>query len=407
MDLFQHPSPGSPSLSKLVERLIQCQAMLSAGRRELRVFPIDNGTEGVTLSAAEILACREVVRRIGERLSLAVPVITWPAPSAPISLETALSRYINLNIQEWKNISLLSGSSMLDKLLDKSSHPPTVTEDVFQATGLPEISVFSAGRPQDDAYFIIPPCGVPAALFYPWMEEFAKDGYAITNESPYIFGKKSSLAGLTGDVQSEAAFIKAVVAYYGIRRAHFIGICGGAPIALAAAAALPEYAASVFICHGDLYLGADTPRTPFQRQFQALLAEADSGTRRAKEILALLLDPSMLFGVPDQLAPFILYPYADLDIFRRYAKCNYGIMAYDTSNVAQHLSCPVFITTSKNDRMTHPDASILLHSLITGSELHVRESGNHHDALLLNSSMFSAMKTFARRTATWRVQSRL
>jgi pimeloyl-ACP methyl ester carboxylesterase len=181
---------------------------------------------------------------------------------------------------------------------------------------------------------------------------------------------------------------------HGIQRAHLIGICGGAPIALAAAAELGPRVASVVVCHADLNFGAQVPRTPFQQQFQGFLCDAATSLERAKAVLDMFLDPNMLFGMPAPLAPFIVYPYCDLELFYRYAKINHGLMAYNASEVARRLDQRVLIVTSRTDRMTHPASSYYLHRIVNDSELSERETGSHHDVLLPDQELFTTILEF-------------
>ncbi|MNL37862.1 hypothetical protein D3C87_1600350 [compost metagenome] len=102
----------------------------------------------------------------------------------------------------------------------------------------------------------------------------------------------------------------------------------------------------------------------------------------------------MLFRVPTELAPFILYPYADVGLFHRYAKINFALMAYDATAAAQQLELPMLIVANGKDRMTHPGASLMLHRLVNGSRLQEREAYSHHDALLINTDMLATITKF-------------
>lgn len=381
--------PDEP-LRALAEVLGRCQPLLTSGRTALRVFPAD-GHEGAALGPEAVARCNGVLAAIGAAYGYAVPRFVWPAPERPSSLEVALSNVCALEVGSWESVAGSSGQWAPAVRTEPGDLPE---RRYVEAGALPRFEGFSRGEPGGEAVVLIPPCGVPAALFDPWLRALAADRLVVTYENPYLFGEWESLPAPSGDFAQETAFVGALLKEYGISRAHLIGICGGAPVALAAAAEYSPGVASLIVCHPDLNFGPQVARSPFQRQFQGFLSEAGADPRRAREVLDLFLDPNMLFGVPKKLAPFILYPYGDLELFHRYAKLNYALMAYDASDAARRFDQRLLILTSRTDRMTHPAAAHHLHRMVPGSVLSERDSGNHHDILLPTPDLFAALQDF-------------
>ena len=66
-------------------------------------------------------------------------------------------------------------------------------------------------------------------------------------------------------------------------------------------------------------------------------------------------------------------------------------MSFNATKSAQAITQPMMIITSRDDRMTHPGASHLLHQIIGSSSLWERESGSHHDVLLGNQEIFTSI----------------
>lgn len=385
----------SSQLLQLAEVLAHCQPLLAASSTTLRIFPVINTAGDPSFFRAEDSGrCNEILRAIGLNYSLFVPHFVWPTPLNASSLETALSNFLLANLIDWKKLADIEKANALDAAFSTTALPEQSRRRTLSPNDLPPLATFTLGAPTNEAIIFILPCGMPSIFFHSWMKALSQNHFVITFESPYLFGDWRSLAEPACEITTEIGHIQSIMSGYNIKRAHLIGICGGAPIAIAAAAVCTNSIASIFVLHGDLNFGPETPRTPFQRQFQSLLSEASTSLKRAREVHSLFMDPAMLFSVPPALAPFILYPYADVELFHRYAKINFALMAYDATAAAQQLELPMLIVINGNDRMTHPDASLMLHHIVNGSRLQEREVRSHHDALLINSDMLAAITTF-------------
>jgi pimeloyl-ACP methyl ester carboxylesterase len=385
---------------RLATALISSKDLLSSSEQVLQIFPIireKNLVDGKGLAQTESQQCNHILKIIAAELQIVAPHFI-PLAKKPRSLDTAISRICDLNLEEWKALAACSfAESYIKDLIEglKFSHLEKFSVNFkVQEENLPEFEVFTKGKPAKEAVILIPPCALPARFFQPWLEAFGKHYYTLILENPFLFRNWKSLSEPSSDILFELNYIKAVLEREGISSAHIIGICGGAPIALAAAAHFSQTVASVIICHGDLNFGQKTPRTPFQDQFYALLSDSARSVVRAEEVYSLFLDPSLLFGIPDTMGPFILYPYADFRLFQRYAKLNSAIMAFDSTRVAEKLIQPLMIVTSPNDKMAHPGASYLLHEKVKRSTVWQHKINNHHDSLLGSSELFSAISKF-------------
>ncbi|MFC7310688.1 hypothetical protein ACFQVC_41560 [Streptomyces monticola] len=396
----QRTQGAAAARAALGAALDECRPLLTSTGGALRVFPVEELKRPYTsecqgeFGPESVARCNKALKETGSRYDLPVPEFVWPAPEQPSSLEVALSNFLALEPGLWQALGAAPDPG--EPTADLPERPAPPERRTVHAPGLPPFTAYSQGTPGAEAVLIVPPCGVPAALFRPWQEALGAGRRVLTYENPHLFDGWDQLPDPSGDFEQEVALAGAVLREYGSTRVHLVGVCGGAPIALALAVT-EEHApdiASLTVCHPDLNFGAGVQRSSFQKQFQGFLSEAAAGHGRARDILELFLDPNMLYGVPARLAPYILYPYGDARLFHRYARLNHSLMAYDASAAAARIGQRLKIITSRTDRMTHPAAAHHLHDTVRGSVLSERDSGSHHDILLPTAELFDEIEEF-------------
>ncbi|WP_312573376.1 alpha/beta hydrolase [Clostridium sp.] len=381
-------------IDKLVKGANKCREIIKESRPLLRIYSFNKDNDIVQFDNEEIIKINEMLKQIGLKLKLAMPEFVWPIPEDPSSLEIALGRFSKLTLNDWKQIAACNrieeivANVSLDEINDFGK-VHLVTPD-----NLPELQVLAKGVPGSEAIIIIPPCAVPIRVFEPMIDEFSKHYFTITFENPYLFHLWRSLPEPSGNISDEVDYIGAVLKEFNITHAHLVGICGGAPIALAAAEKFGDLIKSIVVCHGDLKFGSDVAQTPFKQQFASYLSGALKNEKKAIDVHTLFLDPSLLHGVSDELGPFIMYPYADFKLFMRYSKLNLALMEFDATKTACNVNQPTLIITSCDDRMAHPEGSYRLHQIILDSELKIKESGSHHDILLENKEIYNNILEF-------------
>lgn len=382
---------GRSLAHRLAEALDLCQPLLAASAERLRLYPKVEAGASAVFDVDAVESANRLTAAVGERFALPAPIFVWPPPEEPNALEAALCAYSDLSVEDWR--ALVSDPNALAEVAALPELGGEVRR-LVEVGGHPPINTYSQGAPSAEAIVIVPPCGVPARLFRPWFAALSDRHRVITYENPYLFGDWRRAPQPRLEVEAEGEQVAGVLRELGIERAHLVAICGGAPIALTTAMLERARVASITICHGDFFFGPDTQRTPFQLQFQGLLREVTSSAARARSLYEMFLDPSLHYSVPTPLAPFVLLPYADLELLRRYAGINYALMVYDSTPAAAAVTCPTLLVTSRSDRMTHPAASYQAQRLIRGSRLWERDAGNHHDALLPNDDLFAALHQF-------------
>lgn len=111
-------------------------------------------------------------------------------------------------------------------------------------------------------------------------------------------------------------------------------------------------------------------------------------TYEEAEIYELLLDPALLFGVSDTLAPYIIYQYLSFELYMKYAGINSALMTLDLSVYLDDLKCHLLIISSEDDRIAHPNVSKLLSEKIKHSVLWMRPHAEHHNVIAGDAEVY-------------------
>jgi len=216
---------------------------------------------------------------------------------------------------------------------------------------------------------------MPVRLAEAWIRRLAVDHRVLIWETRGLFCGCEDFAGAT-DVAAQGEDLVAVMDAFGVARAHVAGLCGGAVIALTAAAAAPERISSLSLWHGDFELGDAAGKTDHQRNLQALMALATRAKVSAAGVHA-VLGRSIAGQSPPELAHLVLYPYANPDLLYRYCLLNGAIMDADVRPVLPAVGQPTLVVTSLDDSTAHPDGSRFVAAALPAARLHVEPHGDH------------------------------
>src|SRR5439155_1452170 len=171
------------------------------------------------------------------------------------------------------------------------------------------LRTYAAGDPGRPAVVLASACGMPAALCEPWLRALATDHYAVTWETRGLFGGPADDAGfdaLGHGLDAQATDLLTVMDRHKLPTAHVMGLCGGAVIAVRAAAEQPERISSLSLWHGD-FSGSPGPTTGHQDNLKALMAMAAGSRGDAAAINAALAQTAMS-AVPPDVAHLVGYP---------------------------------------------------------------------------------------------------
>jgi 3-oxoadipate enol-lactonase len=326
-----------------------------------------------TIGLAQLL--ETVATRAGApHLRLHTTAVDLSAIEQVVSKHLAIGAYHEIASQ--MPISSLSEiNETVDEVLGKSFERRYNCSIVESSDGAP-LKAYSAGRRSDKAIILVSACGMPAKLCDRWMDFLGKDHFVITWESRGLFEEPSDFDALGFDVAAQAEDLFAVMDHYGVKTAHLFGLCGGAVIAVQAAAAQPARVSSMSLWHGDFDLGPGSLKTMHQRNLQALITIAAAGRAKAASVHKLFQQSDLMKLRPD-LAHLILYPYATAELLFRYGKLNGSIMSTDISDLLDSISHPTLVVTSEDDSTAHPDGSMRVAKGIPNAILHVEQHGDH------------------------------
>lgn len=240
--------------------------------------------------------------------------------------------------------------------------------------GLP-LTVYSAGPP-GEAVVVVPACGMPAALAESWMRFLARDRRVLAWESRGLFGAADHRGDYAVDTAAQAADLFTVMDHYGVPSAHVVGLCGGAVIALAAAASRPERILSLSLWHGAYEFASGSARTRFQNDLIELMTIAAHSRTAARSVQATFWRVA-LTSTPAEVAHLVLYPYTSAELFYRYCRLNGTLARTDVEQYLPSVQQPTLVVTSEDDETAHPQGSRQLAEALPNACLRVEPHGDH------------------------------
>ncbi|MFD4987449.1 alpha/beta fold hydrolase [Streptomyces sp. NPDC058374] len=241
------------------------------------------------------------------------------------------------------------------------------------------LRTYAAGDRSAPTVVLVSACGMPAEICEPWMRFLSRDHHVVTWESRGLFGASGGpddFDRLGHSVRDQAADLVTVMDYHGVESAHVMGLCGGAVLALRAAADHPGRVGSLSLWHGDYELGREAPKTDHQLNLQALMGMAAEDRLSAASINSALCQ-SAPATTPPGLAHLVLLPYADAELFYRYCVLNGAIMTADVFALLDAVKQPTLVVTSEDDHTAHPEGSRVVAARLSDARLRVEPHGDH------------------------------
>jgi len=234
---------------------------------------------------------------------------------------------------------------------------------------------YAVGPEDMPAVVVVSACGMPVGLVGGWLAALSRSFRVVTWESRGLFDDDARFDERPYSVAAQAGDVGVVMEGFGIRRAHLMGLCGGAPIALAAAT-LPGIA-SLSLWHGDYELGDRAPKTRHQQDVQAMLSMAARGRAQATSLCRLFERPATLDKLRADLAHHIFYPYVSPELLYRYGRLNGAIMTTDCAPALAAVSQPALVVTSMDDVTAHPSGSVYVAEQLARGRLAMVSGSDH------------------------------
>ncbi len=364
---------------------LACEALLIELTRELRaVRPLVRAlgrparipradSVARSLSAGEIA----VVRCVSEAVGVDAPEFT-PTGHAATSFDGAVALRLGAGLEglahtDLSAVSLLAASQLVASEL--ASADDWLTQSTVVSRDASALRVYTAGNPEHQPVLVVLPCGMPVELAARWLRALAARHHVITWESRGLF-PAAEQRELRTDVAAQAEDALAVLEHCGINPVHVMGLCGGAVVAAAAVASGANRVASLSLWHGD-FAGCTARRTNHQQDVAEAMLMAGESREQARAMYGFFSRPLVLNGLRNDLAHFLLVPYATPELLYRYGQLNGSIMQQDLNGIAQQVPVPVFVLTSEDDVTAHPDGSRHAATLFGRATLHVEPHGDH------------------------------
>lgn len=253
-----------------------------------------------------------------------------------------------------------------------------------------QLSVKQTGRVTGEPMLFFGAPGTPSALISGWLKGLGKRYCVSTWETRGLFGPNHYSVNSLG-INAQVMDAKAVMDNAEWDEGHIVGICGGAVLALAFAAAHPARVRSLSLWFGDYELGDRAPKTDHQQNLQALMKMVVDKRVSINSMREMLLSVVSKLSEPD-LAPMALYPYANSALLGQYCHMNYPIMSTNCIQYLERIKVPSLVVFSPNDVTTHSDGSYVvanylgakLESVVTSGHLGAFRGNSEHIKLALS-----------------------
>ncbi len=355
------------------------QAVARLTRAVLSVRPLVDAIEPPVrvLDAGAGLA--RLLGRVAERAG--APPLTPHAVAADL---TAFEQVVSnrLNVGEYCGLAgrVASGAldevdEVVDEVVGESFERRFNCSRLVSSDGAP-ITAYAAGARGEKAVVLVSACGMPAKLSERWLEFLGRDHFVVTWESRGLFEEPGDFDALGYDVAAQAEDLFAVMDHFGVESAHVMGLCGGAVIALTAAASRPSRVTSMSLWHGDFELGSTCPKTTHQQNLKALILMAAESRKQAAAIYKLFTQ-TVLTSARADVAHLVVHPYATAELLYRYGRLNGSIMDTDVSPLLHRVTQPTLVVTSEDDSTAHPAGSMRVAEGLPNGVLRVEPHGDH------------------------------
>lgn len=287
-------------------------------------------------------------------------------------------------------------SLVADEVARVSEAPrwPGVVEVSVPSSDDVALSAYHAGSEEAPAVVLVLPCGMPVELCGPWMSALAGDYRVLTWETRGLLCSPDRFDRVGVGVADQVADLLSVLRHFEVNSAHVVGLCGGAVIALEAAARQPECIRSVVAGYGDYILGASEFRTRHQLNFEWLISTAAAGRADARELQTMFMDRKTLATVPAEVAHLVLFPYLNAELFYRYARLNDALNRVDVRPTCGALDKPVLVVAGDADETVELRGSQEVARRIHGADLRVEQGGTHVSFFRADERSLHAVRSF-------------
>lgn len=384
------------TISRIATNALAVAPLAGALRSPPRIAPVLTGQEGEHTSACCDADIGAILNRITMQFGI-TPILWRPDEVEQFtSFENVISRYLSVDPRDPGLSSLgVTMDSLIDRVVGEVRQNcleatfPCVRITTVDGTVLRAYAGGKAGRPP---VVLASACGMPVQLCERWLRFFAKEHFVVTWETRGMFNGAAHPHVMDCSLEAQAADLLAVIDEFQIPQAHLMGVCGGAAIALVAAAKQPDRFNSLSLWHGDFNFGPDCPKTLHQRDLVDLMHTAGKSLTSAASLQRLFQNRSALTS--SHTAHLALYPYANESLLYWYGRLNGAIMTADIESLLDNVMHATLVVTSEDDDTAHPDGSRHVANRLAHATLRVRPHGDHLSAFDAEPSLTDLVQRF-------------
>jgi 3-oxoadipate enol-lactonase len=368
------------SLLDIARGVLDVRPLIDRLDQPVMVFPKAAGNGAPSGQPRDLAGFEKFLNRVATRVGAPPFKLCPDVTAAPRSaLELAVSMRLLGEQTQVAGGRVVETSTEEDEIIEAalaSSFESEFSQTKVESFDSSPLRAYTAGNPENKAVLLIPPCGMPAKLCERWMRLLAADYFVIIWETRLLFEEPANADSAAFDVKAQVSDLFAVMDHFGVITAHLMGLCGGAVMAVAAAAARTDRVCSLSLWHGDFELGPGTPKTKHQKDLKAFMQAAALGRVHADQIHK-MFSQNNLKNFRSDWAHVVLYPYANSELLYRYARSNGNIMETNVTPLLPQVIQPTLVVTSQDDTTTHPDGSRRVADLLPNARLEIILHGDH------------------------------
>jgi len=245
------------------------------------------------------------------------------------------------------------------------------------------------------ALLFVIPFGLKLALAEPFFDRFKDSFRVICWEARLILAPADHLVSqqeLT--VEHHVADLFAMLDICGVTRAHMVGYCSGAGIALAAVNVKPERFGALVLVSGEyVLLGQTACVTQFGRDIDSLLPMASKDRKTAQFILERMPVQHRLSS-ERQIPEGINLPFSQVHFLQRYALNYLSYRSINYQELASAVTNRTLLIACQRDLQTNINSTMQIKKLIGNSSIFIEPEGDHYELLRVASRVMSIARDF-------------
>jgi 3-oxoadipate enol-lactonase len=389
------PTPAIELVARLAAGMVSAKPLADALACAPRLFAKDPDRSDPVPAVALQSDTGAVFEQLAARLGMRPFANAFDEP--PTSFELAISSRVGVSLDDMPLLLTAAGDLEIERIADEAQGRSFESKLDFSSFVSPDgatVKTYAAGNQANPPIIVASACGMPTELTARWIEALADQYYVMSCETRGLLESPGDFDRIRHSVESQAGDLLGTMDCYGIKQAHIIGLCGGASLALVAAALSPQQVTSLSLWHGDYELGGRCAKTDHQYDFASLLQLASSERTQAAALHRLFSSPNMLTSLRIDVAHLLLYPYANPELLFRYGHLNGSIMQTDLTTFLADVDAPTLVVTSDDDKTAHPDGSRFTATHLRKAALRVEPHGDHLSLFDAPSHLIDLAKRF-------------